>query len=118
MRKIIDGIAIASGVGLLAIFGSGAYSYFWFQNNKDTLKQNLIEQVTGSIDVAQLFGTVIYSVESNFIISAGETVNKYFQRYPSPLPPALDGSKSVKFGSSAEIFPFGLDPVDPLEIQT
>ncbi len=67
--------------------------------------------------VAQLFGTVINSVESNLIISLGETVNKYFQTYPSPLLPAFDGSKSVNVGSSCDTFPFGLVPLDPLSIQ-
>ena len=57
------------------------------------------------------------SVESNFIISLGATVNKYFHTYPSPLLPALDGSKSVNVGSSCETFPSGLAPVDPLSIQ-
>ena len=38
MRKVIDGIAIASGVGVIAILGSGIYGYFWFQGNKDALK--------------------------------------------------------------------------------
>ena len=50
--------------------------------------------------VDQLLGTVIYSVESNLIISLGDTVNKYFQTNPSPLLPAFEGSKSVKVGSS------------------
>ena len=66
----------------------------------------------------QLLGTVINSVESNLIISLGETVKRYFQTYPSPLFPAFDGSKSVKVGSSWDTFPSGLAPVDPLSIQT
>ena len=32
------------------------------------------------VDVLQSLGTAIYSVESNLTISAGGTVNKYFQR--------------------------------------
>ena len=66
----------------------------------------------------QLLGTVINSVESNLIISLGDTVNKYFQIYPSPLLPAFDGSKSVNVGSSWETFPIGLVPLEPLSIQT
>ena len=66
----------------------------------------------------QLFGTVINSVESNLIISLGETVKRYFQTYPSPLFPAFDGSKSVNVGSSCEIFPLIFVPDDPLSIQT
>ena len=59
MRKIIDGIAIASGVGLLAILGSGTYGYFWFQNNKDSLQEKVIEQVTGSLKMPGLSGPVL-----------------------------------------------------------
>ena len=59
----------------------------------------------------------MYSVESNFIISLGETENRYFQRYPSPLSPATEGSKSVKVGSSSDFPPFGLVTEDPLSIQ-
>ena len=68
--------------------------------------------------VNQSLGTVIYSVESNLTISLGATVKRYFHMNPSPLFPALDGSKSVKVGSSCEIFPKGLSPVDPLSIHT
>ena len=71
-----------------------------------------------SVLVAHWFGTVIYSVESNFIISLGDTVNKYFQRYPSPLLPAADGSRSVNNGSSWDALPVVLIPEDPLSIQT
>ena len=54
MRKIIDGIAIASGVGVIAIVGGGAYGYFWFQGNKDALMQKAVEQVTKSIKLPGL----------------------------------------------------------------
>ena len=67
--------------------------------------------------VGQLLGTEIYSVESNLIISFGGTVNKYFQIYPSPLSPALDGSRSVNTGSSCDALPVVLMPEDPLSIQ-
>ena len=54
MRKVIDGIAIASGVGVIAILGSGVYGYFWFQGNKDALMDNAIQQVTKSIKLPSL----------------------------------------------------------------
>ena len=54
MRKIIDGIAIASGVGVIAILGGGAYGFFWFQGNKDALMQKAVEQVTKSIKLPGL----------------------------------------------------------------
>lgn len=54
MRKIIDSIAIASGVGVIAIIGGGAYGFFWFQGNKDALMEKAIQQVTKSIKLPQL----------------------------------------------------------------
>lgn len=54
MRKIIDGIAIASGVGVIAILGGGAYGYFWFQGNKDALMDKAIQQAIKSIKLPAL----------------------------------------------------------------
>jgi len=54
MRKIIDSIAIASGVGVIAIIGGGAYGFFWFQGNKDALMEKAIQQVTKSIKLPAL----------------------------------------------------------------
>tara|TARA_R100000655_G_scaffold24016_4_gene48228 strand:- start:900 stop:1121 length:222 start_codon:yes stop_codon:yes gene_type:complete len=54
MRKVIDGIAIASGVGVIAILGGGAYGYFWFQGNKDALMDKALQQVTKSIKLPGL----------------------------------------------------------------
>tara|TARA_B100000963_G_scaffold350823_1_gene361592 strand:+ start:1483 stop:1704 length:222 start_codon:yes stop_codon:yes gene_type:complete len=49
MQKIVNAIAIASGVGILAIVGAGGYIYL----NKDALiekaKTQILEQVTGSL---------------------------------------------------------------------
>ena len=78
---------------------------------------SLTAAIWESVEDDQLFETDIKSVESNFIISLGETVNKYFQRYPSPLVPALDGSRSVNVGSSKEALPVVEMPDDPLSIQ-
>ena len=54
MRKIIDSIAIASGVGVIALIGGGAYDFFWFQGNKDALMEKAIQQVTKSIKLPGL----------------------------------------------------------------
>ena len=89
----------------------------WFKFTSE-FPFSLTNLIWESVVVDQLLGTVIYSVESNFIISLGETVNRYFQIYPSPLFPAFEGSKSVKVGSSWDIFPRGLSPEEPLSIQT
>lgn len=54
MRKLIDAIAVASGVGVLAIVGGGAYGFFWFQGNKDALMEKAVQQVTKSIKLPGL----------------------------------------------------------------
>ena len=59
MRKVIDGIAIASGVGVIAILGGGAYGYFWLQGNKDALMDKAIQQVTKSIKLPGLSSPAI-----------------------------------------------------------
>ena len=79
---------------------------------------SLTLEISGSVDVSQLFGRTIYSEESNFTISLGETVNKYFQRYPSFPAPAEKGAKSVDVGSKLDLPPVGLLADDPLSIQT
>ena len=71
-----------------------------------------------SVDVSQLLGNGINSVASNFIISLGGTVNKYFQRYPSSVAPvALNGSNPVNVGSFKDALPVVFIPDDPLSIQ-
>ena len=54
MRKLIDAIAVASGVGVLAIVGGGAYGFFWFQGNKEALMEKAVQQVTKSIKLPDL----------------------------------------------------------------
>ena len=56
MRKVIDAIAIASGVGFLAIAGTGVYGYMWFQGNQDRLTEIAIEKVKGSLGLPGLSG--------------------------------------------------------------
>ena len=49
MRKIIDGIAIFSGVGVLAIIGSGAYAYFWLTSNQDKLINDAVQSAISGV---------------------------------------------------------------------
>ena len=65
MRKVIDGIALASGLGVLIILGGGAYGYFWFQGNKDTLMQKAVEQVTKSIKLPELSSPALPTANPN-----------------------------------------------------
>ena len=89
----------------------------WFGFDGPEFPFSLTLTIWESVDVAQSFGTTTYSVESNFIISLGETENRYFQTYPSPLVPAAEGSKSVNVGSSWDLVPFGVVAEEPLSIQ-
>ena len=58
MQKIVNAIAIVSGVGVLAIVGAGGYLYL----NKDALiekaKGQILEQVTGSLGTGAMEGLV------------------------------------------------------------
>ena len=58
MQKIVNTIAILSGVGVLAIVGAGGYLYL----NKDALiekaKGQIMEQVTGSLGGGALKGVI------------------------------------------------------------
>ena len=65
MRKIIDGIAITSAVGVIAILGGGAYGFFWFQGNKDALMNKAIEQVTKSIKLPELSSPALPTANPN-----------------------------------------------------
>ena len=53
MRKIIDGIAIASGVGVIAILGVGTWGYFWItsEDTKNMLKEKAIDAVKSSLPI-------------------------------------------------------------------
>ena len=59
MRKIIDGIAIAAGAGVIAILGGVAYGFFWFQGNQDRLTEIAIEKVKGSLGLPGLSGPAL-----------------------------------------------------------
>tara|TARA_Y100001963_G_scaffold48151_1_gene67729 strand:+ start:114 stop:338 length:225 start_codon:yes stop_codon:yes gene_type:complete len=61
IRKIIDGLAVVSFLLVAAITGGGVFSYFWITNetNQEKLKQQLMEQVTGSLKMPDLSGPVL-----------------------------------------------------------
>ena len=70
------------------------------------------------VEVSQLLGTVIYSVESNLITSDGAILNRYFHLYPSD--PATGGSTSVCVGSIVDPVTVGSVPSgveEPLSMQ-
>tara|TARA_Y100001963_G_C6647006_1_gene383800 strand:+ start:574 stop:795 length:222 start_codon:yes stop_codon:yes gene_type:complete len=54
MQKIVNIISIFSFFLVTAIAGSGVYSYFWFQGNKEALMDKALKQVTKSIKLPKL----------------------------------------------------------------
>ena len=59
VRKILDGLAIVSFLLSISVVGSGVFGYFWITKNQENLKQQLIEQVTGSLNMPDLSGPVL-----------------------------------------------------------
>jgi len=61
MQKILNIISLLSFVLVISITGGGVFGYFWITNeeNQEKLKQQLIEQVTGSLKMPGLSGPVL-----------------------------------------------------------
>ena len=51
MQKVLNIISVLSFLLVLSITGGGIFGYLWITNekNQEKLKQQLIEQVTGSL---------------------------------------------------------------------
>ena len=65
MQKILNIISVISFVLVAAITGGGVFSYFWLTNetNQEKLKQQLIEQVTGSLKL-QIFLALFFQLQN------------------------------------------------------
>ena len=61
MQKILNIISVLSFVLVLSITGGGIFGYLYLTNeeNQEKLKQQLIEQVTGSLKLPGLSGPVL-----------------------------------------------------------
>ena len=61
MQKILNIISVISFVLVAAITGGGIFGYLYITNeeNQEKLKQQLIEQVTGSLKMPGLSGPVL-----------------------------------------------------------
>tara|TARA_B100000579_G_C22746404_1_gene811771 strand:+ start:1000 stop:1221 length:222 start_codon:yes stop_codon:yes gene_type:complete len=61
MQKILNIISVVSFLLVLSITGGGIFGYLWITNekNQEKLKQQLIEQVTGSLKLPGLSGPVL-----------------------------------------------------------
>ena len=61
MQKVLNIISVVSFVLVAAITGGGIFGYLYITNeeNQEKLKQQLIEQVTGSLKMPGLSGPVL-----------------------------------------------------------
>ena len=61
MQKILNIISVISFVLVAAITGGGVFGYLWITNeqNQERIKQQLIEQVTGSLKMPGLSGPAL-----------------------------------------------------------
>ena len=61
MQKILNIISVISFVLVAAITGGGVFGYLWITNetNQEKLKQQLMDQVTGSLSMPDLSGPVL-----------------------------------------------------------
>ena len=61
MQKVLNIISVISFILVAAITGGGVFGYLWITNekNQEKLKQQLVEQVTGSLKLPALSGPVL-----------------------------------------------------------
>ena len=85
MQKIINAIAIASGVSVLAIVGAGGYVYLNRSSIIEGVKENIMEQVTGAIP--GVIGNSLPSVTGPVAVPDGGTMDSLALPVPNnPIP--------------------------------
>ncbi len=79
MQKILNIISVISFVLVAAITGGGVFGYLWITNetNQEKLKQQLMDQVTGSLNMPDLSGPVLPTAEPKAAESAGLSLPKF-----------------------------------------
>ena len=79
MQKILNIISVISFVLVAAITGGGVFGYFWLTNetNQEKLKQQLMDQVTGSLNMPDLSGPVLPTAEPKAAEGAGMSLPKF-----------------------------------------
>ena len=72
-QKILNIISLISFVLVAAITGGGFFGYLWITNekNQEKLKQQLVEQVTGSLKMPGLSGPVLPTAQPKATGGAG-----------------------------------------------
>ena len=79
MQKILNIISVISFVLVAAITGGGVFGYLWITNetNQEKLKQQLMDQVTGSLSMPDLSGPVLPTAQPKAAESAGMSLPKF-----------------------------------------
>jgi len=79
MQKVLNIISVLSFLLVLSISGIGTYGYLYLTNeeNQEKLKQQLIEQVTGSLKMPGLSGPVLPTAQPKAAGSAGMSLPKF-----------------------------------------
>ena len=79
MQKILNIISVVSFLLVLSITGGGIFGYLWITNekNQEKLKQQLIEQVTGSLKLPGLSGPVLPTAKPKAAGSAGMSLPRF-----------------------------------------
>ena len=79
MQKVLNIISVISFVLVAAITGGGVFGYLWITNeeNQEKLKQQMIEQVTGSLKLPGLSGPVLPTAKPKAAGSAGLSLPRF-----------------------------------------
>ena len=79
MQKVFNVLSAIAFLLVLSITGGGIFGYLWITNeeNQEKLKQQLIEQVTGSLKMPGLSGPVLPTAKPKAAGSAGMSMPKF-----------------------------------------
>jgi len=79
MQKVLNIISVISFVLVAAITGGGVFGYLWITNeeNQEKLKQQMIEQVTGSLKLPGLSGPVLPTAKPKAGTAGGFSMPKF-----------------------------------------
>ena len=79
MQKVLNIISVISFVLVAAITGGGIFGYLYLTNekNQEKLKQQLVEQVTGSLKLPGLSGPVIPTAKPKAGGAGGFSIPKF-----------------------------------------
>ena len=79
MQKILNIISVISFVLVAAITGGGVFGYLWITNetNQQKLKQQLMDQVTGSLSMPNLSGPVLPTAQPKAAGDAGMSLPQF-----------------------------------------